>query len=156
MESFRIVTLIRRLHHAIRTEIADEVRAHGFEGITPSHIYVFQTPGPDGVRPTELAQRTLMTKQAMNHLLAGLEAGGYLDRTTGPGDGRARILQLTPKGRALTEVIQRSASDIERRWSGALGSRRMQDLISTLAQLDEVATGELSESSDRGRSQAAF
>jgi DNA-binding MarR family transcriptional regulator len=151
MESFRIVTLIRRLHHAIRTEIAEDVRAHGFEGITPSHIYVFQTPGPEGARPTELAQRTLMTKQAMNHLLAGLEAGGYLGRTTVPGDGRARILQLTPKGRALTEVIQQSASDIERRWSDALGARRMQDLISTLGQLDDIGTGDASQSTARSR-----
>ena len=80
MDSFRLVTLIRRLHLAIRAEIAEQVRAAGYDDIAPAHLYVFQTPGPCGVRPTELAERTLMTKQAMNHLLSGLEAGGYLER----------------------------------------------------------------------------
>jgi DNA-binding MarR family transcriptional regulator len=138
MDSFRLVTLIRRLHHAIRTEIVEQVRAQGFDDITTSHIYVFQTPGPDGVRPTELARRTLMTKQAMNHLLVGLEAGGYLERAPSPDDGRARVLRLTTKGRALTRVIQESAARIELRWSEAIGSRRMRDVVVALGELDTI------------------
>jgi DNA-binding MarR family transcriptional regulator len=138
MDSFRLVTLIRRLHHAIRAHIVEEVHAHGYADITTAHIYVFQTPGPDGVRPTELAQRTLMTKQAMNHLLAELEARGYLERVEVHGDGRARILRLTAKGRRLTKVIQRSSANIERRWSQALGSARMRDLKTALEELDTI------------------
>lgn len=138
MDSFRLVTLIRRLHQAIRAEIAEQVRAHGFDDITTSHIYVFQTPGPDGVRPTELARRTLMSKQAMNHLLVGLQAGGYLERTASPDDGRARVLRLTEKGRALTAVIQESAAQIEHRWTDAIGSRRMHDLVVALGELDLI------------------
>jgi DNA-binding MarR family transcriptional regulator len=141
MDSFRLVTLIRRLHQAIRAEIAEQVRAHGFDDITTSHIYVFQTPGPDGVRPTELARRTLMTKQAMNHLLAGLQSGGYLERAASPDDGRARVLRLTKKGRVLTTVIQESAAEIEHRWSDALGPRRMQDLVVALGELDVIGAG---------------
>ena len=141
MDSFRLVTLIRRLHQAIRAEIVEQVRAHGFDDITTSHIYVFQTPGPDGVRPTELARRTLMTKQAMNHLLVGLQAGGYLERAASPDDGRARVLRLTKKGRALTKVIQESAADIEHRWADAIGSRRMHDLVVALGELDLIGAG---------------
>lgn len=92
MASFRLVTLIRRLHLAVRAELLEHVHAAGYDDITAAHIYVFQTPGPDGLRPTELADRTLMTKQAMNHLLAGLEAGGYIQRVSVDGDGRARVL----------------------------------------------------------------
>jgi DNA-binding MarR family transcriptional regulator len=149
MDSFRVVTLIRRLHHAIRSEIAEQVRAHGFDDITTAHIYVFQTPGPDGVRPTELARRTQMTKQAMNHLLAGLEAGGYVKRAASPSDGRARVLRLTKKGRALTDVIQGSAAEIEHRWQDAIGSRRMRDLVATLGELDAIGAGAAQPSLDR-------
>lgn len=141
MDSFRLVTLIRRLHQAIRAEIVERVRSHGFLDITTSHIYVFQTPGPEGVRPTELARRTQMTKQAMNHLLAGLQAGGYLDRAAAPGDGRARVLRLTEKGHALTKIIQGSAAEIEHRWSDAIGSHRMHDLEAALSELDEIGAG---------------
>jgi len=139
MDSFRLVTLIRRLHLVIRAEIAEQVRAAGYDDIAAAHLYVFQTPGPDCVRPTELAERTLMTKQAMNHLLSGLEAGGYLERVAAAGDGRARVLRLTNKGRRLTEVIQLSSAGIERKWSEALGGSRMRALMSALDDL--AATG---------------
>ena len=140
MDSFRLVTVIRRLHHAIRAEIVEQVHARGYQDITPSHIYVFQTPGPDGMRPTELARRTLTTKQSMNHLLAGLEAGGYLDRVEGNGDGRARVLRLTDKGRELTTAIQQIAADIEHRWVATHGPAAIQHLTATLEELDALGT----------------
>ncbi len=135
---FRAVTLIRRLHLAVRAELTEVLRARGFDDITPAHIYVFQTPGPDGVRPTELAQRALMTKQAMNHLLVGLELRGYLERVSVEGDGRARRLRLTPKGRRLTNLIQETSSQIEGRWTAALGTERMEDLAGALSALDAL------------------
>lgn len=138
MESFRLVTTIRRLHLAIRAEIVDGVHRLGFDDITPSHIYIFQTPGPDGARPTELARRALMSKQSMNHLLASLEKGGYLERVDGGDDGRARVLRLTPRGHRLTTAIQEIAAGIEHRWSEQLGHPEIRHLTGSLAQLAEL------------------
>jgi DNA-binding MarR family transcriptional regulator len=135
---FRSVTLIRRLHLAVRAELIEAVRASGYDGITPAHIYVFQTPGPDGVRPTELAERSMMSKQAMNHLLAGLEDRGYIERVRGDGDGRARHLRLTSRGRKLTKLLQATAAKIERRWAEALGTERMHQLVEALGLLDQT------------------
>ncbi len=138
MDSFQVVTLIRRLHLSIRAQVIEELRARGYEDITPAHIYVFQTPGPDGMRPTELAQRALMTKQAMNHLLAGLEERGYLERTPAAGDGRARVLRLSPKGRRLTKLIQETAAGIERQWAAELGPARLADVRAALEHVDAI------------------
>jgi DNA-binding MarR family transcriptional regulator len=135
MASFRLVTLIRRLHLAVRAELLEHVHAAGYDDITAAHIYVFQTPGPDGARPTELAERTLMTKQAMNHLLVGLEAGGYIQRVSVEGDGRARVLRLTSKGRTLTDIIQERSAAIEGRWSKQLGTRHLRELVTALGEL---------------------
>ena len=99
-----ISTLTRRAHLAIRTRIHADIRGAGFDDLTPAHLYVFQLPGPDGVRPTELAARMNMTKQATNHLLSGLEARGYLERVAAPGDGRAKVLRLTPRGRKVAQM----------------------------------------------------
>lgn len=140
MDSFRLVTLIRRLHLSVRAELVEQLRAAGYDDITPAHIYVFQTPGPDGARPTELAQRALVSKQAMNHLLSSLEELGYIERVTGDGDGRARVVQLTGKGRQLTEFIQRTSAGIERRWEQALGSPRTAAVRDDLAILDSLDT----------------
>jgi DNA-binding MarR family transcriptional regulator len=139
MASFRLVSLIRRLHLAVRAEVLEHVHGAGYHDITAAHIYVFQTPGPDGLRPTELAERTLMTKQAMNHLLAGLEAGGYIQRVSVDGDRRARVLRITSKGRNLTDIIQERSAAIERRWSERLGEQHLQALM---ADLGELAGGE--------------
>jgi DNA-binding MarR family transcriptional regulator len=138
MESFRLVTAIRRLHLAIRAEIVEGVHALGFDDITASHIYIFQTPGPEGVRPTELARRALMTKQSMNHLLATLEACGYLDRVPADHDGRARVLRLTPKGHRLTTAIQEIASGIEHRWAERVGDTEVAHLTRSLVRLAEL------------------
>jgi DNA-binding MarR family transcriptional regulator len=140
MDSFELVTVVRRLHHAIRAHVAAELLARGYDDITPAHIYIFQTPGPDGLRPTELAQRTLMTKQAMNHLLTSLEERGYIERVAADGDRRARVLRLTSRGRRLTQVIQDCASQIEHRWEQALGLESMRELLAALKQLDNIGT----------------
>ena len=138
MDSFRLVTLIRRLHLSIRAQLIEELRSAGYDDITPAHIYVFQTPGPDGVRPTELAQRALMTKQAMNHLLSRLEEIGYIERIGTDGDGRARVVRLTAKGRRLTEFIQHTSARIERRWENELGVTRVADVRTALEKLDAI------------------
>lgn len=139
MDSFQLVTTVRRLHHAVRAQITEDVRARGFEDISAPHIYVFQTPGPEGLRPGELARRTLMSKQAMNHLLGSLEERGYIERAAAEDDARARVIRLTKKGRRLTKAVQQSAAAIEGRWTATLGQKRMRELRSTMATLE--ATG---------------
>lgn len=139
MDSFRLVTAVRRLHHAVRAQITEDVRAQGFDDIAAPHLYVFQSPGPEGVRPGELARRTLMSKQAMNHLLGGLEERGYIERAAAADDARARVVRLTRKGRRLTKAVQESAARIEGRWTAALGPRRMDELRRTMEALE--ATG---------------
>jgi DNA-binding MarR family transcriptional regulator len=75
----------------------------------------------------------------MNHLLAGLEAGGYIQRVSVDGDRRARMLRITSKGRNLTDIIQERSAAIERRWSERLGAQHLQALM---ADLGELAGGE--------------
>jgi DNA-binding MarR family transcriptional regulator len=154
MDSFRLITVIRRLHLDIRAQVLAEVQAQGFDDIVASHIYVFQTPGPDGVRPTELARRALMSKQSMNHLLARLEESGYLRRVDADGDGRGRVLRLTPKGRRLTAALQSASADIERRWTDALGAAQLQDLTSVLEELADLGAGDRVDGRGRARGAA--
>lgn len=138
MEAPLLATLVRRVHLAIRREIHAELHAAGFTDLTPAHIYLFQIPGPDGVRPGELAARTNMTKQAVNHLLSFLERQGYVARATAPEDGRGRVVRLTPRGRAVERRMQASAARVEVAWSESIGARRMTALKEALRRLDEA------------------
>jgi DNA-binding MarR family transcriptional regulator len=134
-----LATLIRRLHLAIRHKVHADLRRAGFDDLTPAHIYVFQTPGPDGARPTELAARTNMTKQAMNHLLTFLEDRGYVERVSAPGDGRGKVVRLTPRGRKVARIVQASARELEGEWLRRLGRSRIESLRTALRDVDALA-----------------
>src|SRR5499426_2550992 len=95
-----IGALLRVPAQAIHRRIINELNAAGFADLRVPHMAVLQFPGPDGVRPGVLAERAGMSKQAMNQLLRSLEALGYVARSDAPDEGRARLVHMTPRGRA--------------------------------------------------------
>ena len=130
--------LLRVPWDALRRHVQAELSAHGHPDIGLRHLWVFQHPGPEGVRPSVLAERARVSRQAMNKLVNELEAAGYLERTPDPDDGRARLVSLTPKGRAVVRHIRATISVIEAEWERALGKRRFSDLRSALRDLGGV------------------
>jgi DNA-binding MarR family transcriptional regulator len=142
MDPTLLATLVRRVHLAIRAEILDYVHDRGYADLTPPQVYVLQSPGPDGLGPTELAQRTLMTKQALNHVLARMEAGGYLERHDSDHDARARVVRLTDRGRDVTRLLVEASAMLQDRWTELIGAERMEALVATLADLDEHVAAE--------------
>ena len=137
-DSTLLATLVRRVHLAIRHHINEDLRAAGFADLTPAHMYVLQTPGPEGARPTELALRTNMTKQAMNHLLGRLVQLGYLKRGPAADDGRGTVLHLTERGRDAQRIMLERAAELERVWAKKIGKRRLEDLRELLFALDAL------------------
>jgi DNA-binding MarR family transcriptional regulator len=131
-----ITTLVRRLHLDIRRGLHAELVAAGHGDLAPAHMYVFQTPGPDGARPSELAARTNMTKQAMNHLLATLEDSGYLTRQPAPEDRRATVVRLTSKGRSVEHLMLDGSASLERDWAAVIGAAGVEALREALRDLD--------------------
>ena len=73
-----IGALLRVPALAILRRLIRELNEAGFDELRVPHMAVLQFPGPDGVRPSTLAERAGMSKQAMNQLLPSLEAAGYL------------------------------------------------------------------------------
>src|SRR4029453_13442569 len=134
-----LATLVRRLHVVIRDRVHAGVVAAGPTELTIAHLYVFQAPGPDGLRPTELAARTNTTKQAMNHQLNALERLGYLERVSSVTDRRATVIRLTERGHEVERIIGDAALEFEREWAGAIGVGRMAELRQLLADVAFVA-----------------
>jgi DNA-binding MarR family transcriptional regulator len=135
MDQPLLTTLTRRVHLMMRRRIYADVRAAGFPDLTPAHLYVFQQPGPDGLRPTELAERMNMTKQATNHLLSGLETRGYIQRVPAPDDGRGKVLRLTDRGRQVVGIMQESSRRLEGEWAERLGNPALEQLRQQLVEL---------------------
>ena len=96
-----IGALTRMPYQAARAAVLEELTAAGFDDLNAAHLNVFQYPGPEGAQPSVLAERAMMSKQAMNHLLGQLETKGYLRRAanTGGGDAHRRVVHLSQRGR---------------------------------------------------------
>jgi DNA-binding MarR family transcriptional regulator len=115
--------MLRRLHE------------NGCADFDAAYLPVFGYPGPQGARPSELASRLRMSKQALNYLLGSLERAGYLERQPHPDDSRSRRIVLTRRGLRAVEVIRDAVAEVETSWTHLLGAKRFAQLHTTLEQL---------------------
>ncbi len=133
-----IGALMRLPWEAVSQRLLHALREHGFDDIDDPQLSVLLWPGPDGMRPSDLAARMRVTKQALNYLLRGLEQHGYLERRPDPDDRRARRIALTDRGWALVPVFRATVADAEREWAAALGEERFGQLRELLVELNAV------------------
>jgi DNA-binding MarR family transcriptional regulator len=98
---------------------------------------VFLYPPPDRARPSDLAERANMTKQAMNYLLGQLESRGYVERRAERGSNR-RLVFLTSRGWRVRETILAVVVEVEAEWASALGQKRFDEFMQTLRQLGSI------------------
>ena len=127
-----IGALLRVPAQAIQRRLIAELNASGFDDLRLPHMAVLQFPGPDGVRPGVLAERSGMSKQAMNQLLKSLEGLGYLVRSDAPDEGRARMVRFTKRGRAVYAKMVAILQDVELEWSAELGPKQFRELKALL------------------------
>ena len=131
-----IGALLRMPVEAVRQRMLERLHEHGFDDLAPAHLIVLQYPGPGGTRPSDLAVRLGMSKQALNYLLGELERAGYIERLADPDDLRSKRVAMTRRGDALAAVIREAVGEMEREWSEQLGPKRFAQLRSLLVELN--------------------
>ena len=75
-----------------------------------SILSTLRVSGP--VRLRELARRTDLEAPLISREVRDLLAAGLVRRTSDPTDGRAGIVELTPKGRRASEAYRAATDDI--------------------------------------------
>src|SRR5215831_8518732 len=108
-----IGALLRQPWEAVQRHMLERLHEHGFDDLDPAHLLVFRYPGPQGARPSELATRLQISKQALNYLLGELERLNYLERRPDPDDQRAKRITLTPRGTTAAKLIREAVSETE-------------------------------------------
>src|SRR5690348_14039546 len=98
--------LLRSPWETVQRHMLERLHERGFADLDAAHLIVFQYPGPQGAKPSELAERLRVTKQALNYLLGALERLGYLERRQDPDDLRAKRIALTARGVAVGGVMR--------------------------------------------------
>src|SRR5574337_277147 len=132
-----IGALLRFPWEAVKEHILERLHSEGFTDIDPSYLIVVQYPGPQGQRPSDLAARLRISKQALNHLLGQLERLGYLEREPDSDDRRSKRIVLTPRGMKSAITIREAVADIEATWAEQLGPKRFDQLRTLLRELGE-------------------
>ncbi len=131
----RLPALFRMLWQQTYPEMLRQVSAAGFDDIRLAHWPVLQWPGPDGQRPSVIAERAGTSKQAVNHVLRDLERLGYVELRADPRDSRARLVELTARGDALVEAMFSAATATERELESGLTPGQRTELKQTLTAL---------------------
>lgn len=132
-----IGALLRIPWETVRRRMLERLHDRGFDDLDVSHLALFQFPGPQGAKPSELASRMGASKQSVNHLLGQLERLGYLERRDDPEDGRSRRVHVTRRGRAAIATIRAAVREVERDWERKIGPRRLETLRALLRELCE-------------------
>src|SRR5213596_1352114 len=119
-----IGALLRLPWEAVQRHMLERLHERGFADLDAAHLNVFQYPGPQGARPSELAARLRISKQALNYLLGELERLDYLERRPDPDDLRSKRVALTRRGTSAIRVIREAVDEVEAAWAQQLGAER--------------------------------
>lgn len=133
-----IGALLRMPWDAVQRQMLERLHERGFDDFDAAYLNIFQYPGPQGARPSELAARLRISKQAVNYLLGELERLGYLERRQDPEDLRSKRIALTARGTSAIAVIREAVGEVEAMWAQRLGPNRFAELRNLLLDLDQT------------------
>lgn len=122
----------------VEQRVAEAVAAAGYDDLTPAMARVAARLSEDGIRVTEIAAQARITKQSASVLVEQLERAAYVRRAPDPGDARARLVHIAPRGRAVQRVAREVEAAVEREWAAHLGAERMAALREALGALREI------------------
>ncbi|MBO0716428.1 MAG: winged helix-turn-helix transcriptional regulator [Rhizobiales bacterium] len=130
-----IAPAIGAASRAVIAAMMTRLAARGFDGMTPAFAGLIPLLDATGARPTTLAQRAGVSKQAMSQLLHEIEARGYVEQVPDPTDTRAKIVRLNKRGVALREACLVARGELQALAKKNLGQTRLAALQRDLLQL---------------------
>ena len=125
----RLSTLVRRA--------VDDSFAHA--GLSTGEFDVLsalrRAGAPFSLKPSELAEQTMLSPSGMTNRVDRLEAAGLVERTTDPGNRRIAPVRLTPEGLDVVERLVAGHAAAQARPLADLSERRRRELDQTLRSL---------------------
>ena len=129
---------------ALTATMMAKLASCGFTDVTPAFSSLMPLLDATGARPSTLAQRAGITKQAISQLVRELETRGYVEQIPDATDTRAKIVRLTKRGLALHAASAEVRLELQSVALAKLGkarvSRLRRDLVELAAALEEMRT----------------
>ena len=109
--------LVDRLH--------ERLAERGYRDVRPSFGYVLLAARDAPVPARALAELLGVTKQAASQLVDAMELGGYVQRRDDPDDARAKLVELTARGRTFLGAVEDIYDGLEAEWAAVIGRGRL-------------------------------
>lgn len=126
--------MLLRLARRIRTSYDDE--------ITPSQLTVMATLGREGALTVgQIAEHEHMRPPSASKIVAALEQGGFVERTTDPNDRRCQPIALTKQGHAYIDRARTAGRTFLAGRLDELDDAEITALITALPALERLLGG---------------
>ncbi|MDH2435841.1 MarR family transcriptional regulator [Pokkaliibacter sp. MBI-7] len=132
--------LIGRLDRALNRHIRQAIAPLGLTIGQYTALSVFSTRGQ--LSNAQLAERTMVSPQAANELIKGMEARGWIERQPDPNHGRIIQISLTAEGHALLTQCDDAIAELEAQMLEELSEdeqgtlqKQLRNLVRVLAEI---------------------
>ncbi len=127
-----IAQLFMRAFYWVDESLQNLISAKGWPAITRAQSLVFVNIGEGVTRPSDIAARIGVTRQAIHQTLNELIEMGYLRLEPDPTDRRAKVIRYTEKGARLGLDALAALKDIEAELAKRIGQGSMLNLRQAL------------------------
>ena len=109
----------------------------GFDDIGPTVGYVLRAIAEEPINQRQLSKRLGITDQGTMKIIDDLERQGFVVRVADERDGRARLLELGPRGKRLLRAARAFHAAFERKLAAELGA----SVATTRRVLEHIISG---------------
>ena len=139
-DATEVVINVIRVGERMSAVVESFVRAHGLPSITAlqvlSVLWGDQNAGNRrGLAPSEIADRSVMSRPALSGVMDTLERRGLITRSPDPDDRRRALVEITNEGVELMTRLQPQLHQTEVEWTKALSPTQKASLLRELGRL---------------------
>jgi len=143
-----VVLLLGACNAALNERVLGDIRRAVGDDVRFNDGYLFQHLVPGATSVTDLARKLGVSQQAASQQVADLQARGLVDRRADPRDARARLVELSDRGRQVVEAGRRSRAAVNDELADLLGVPGRDALLDGLTRVSD-ATGALEQLAGR-------
>jgi MarR family transcriptional regulator for hemolysin len=121
MASHDFGILLGLAYQGFVTQLHADLAQRGFRDIGPTVGYVLRAIADEPLNQRQLSRRLGITDQGAMKIVDDMEQRGFVVRVADQSDGRARRLELGPRGKALLAAARRFHARFERALAAELG-----------------------------------
>lgn len=122
---------------AVRATIETFFVSSGLPSGAAFNVLTVVNGAGEGLRPSVIASRMMVTRATMTGVIDSLEARGLVERVPSATDGRSREVTITPAGRRLVRRTEPRLHEFETALMTALGDAELDELLRMVAVLQE-------------------